>query len=55
MLAVPQQTWGLFVIPQALRNALELSLSSGSCCQNLCATGAEGTPCLVQMILLDLV
>lgn len=27
-------------------------LSSGSRCQNLCATGAEGTPCLVQVTLL---
>lgn len=31
-----------------------VSLSSSSHCQNLCATGAEGTPYLVQMILFAL-
>lgn len=30
-----------------------LCLSSGSHCQSLCVTGAEGSPCLVWMILFD--
>lgn len=55
MLTVPQQSWGLCVVPQALRNALGLCLFPvGSCCQNLCAPGAEGAPCLVHMLLLAL-
>lgn len=50
-----QQTWGLRVVPQALRNASELSLFPvAPIAKTFVPLGLKGTLCLVQVILFAL-